>query len=582
LEQHDRAGGSLHSFEEKGFEWDSGVHYIGRMGKPYDMTRVILDSATDGQVEWATVGAVYDEVRIGNDVRVSIGRGREAFLDSFEKAIPGCRPLVERYLKECERVRGSTVEFLLDREIAGATNVFSRLKARAMKAVVVALSGSSFPRANRTVDEVFKEIGITDPVLRGALTYAWGDIGDVPSKSSFYVQALLTLHYMEGAYYPKRGTMEIPRYAIPVVERAGGKVLVRAPIETILVEDSSSGPKVTGVRLEDGTVLEAPVVISTAGVRNTWSKLVPAEAVKAVGYGDLAESLAPSVGSTHVSLFIGLKGSSRENALPSSNMWIFADPDHDKNVGQCLENPLTNLSMFFCSFPSAKDPEYDARHGGKTSTAEVLSLAPYSLFEPFKGERIKHRGAEYERMKEQMAKQMFATLYHHFPHLKDKVQYFEVSTPITTEYYLGSAGGASYGVEHTPRRFAETRLRATTPIRGLFMSGQDILTVGVSSSIVAGAITAGAVLNRNIMFEVMNAMAKRRKAGRRKGLLARTLGTLASANAQILALTALTAAAELSGRLGVTVPLFVRHFKIDRLGLVSIARVLGLLAAKLH
>ena len=32
LEQHDKAGGTLHSFVEKGYEFDTGVHYIGEMG----------------------------------------------------------------------------------------------------------------------------------------------------------------------------------------------------------------------------------------------------------------------------------------------------------------------------------------------------------------------------------------------------------------------------------------------------------------------------------------------------------------------------------------------------------------------
>jgi NADPH-dependent 2,4-dienoyl-CoA reductase/sulfur reductase-like enzyme len=31
VEQHDRPGGGLHSFEEKGFEFDTGFHYVGEM-----------------------------------------------------------------------------------------------------------------------------------------------------------------------------------------------------------------------------------------------------------------------------------------------------------------------------------------------------------------------------------------------------------------------------------------------------------------------------------------------------------------------------------------------------------------------
>eukprot|EP00163_Fabomonas_tropica_P032540 TRINITY_DN822_c0_g2_i2.p2 TRINITY_DN822_c0_g2~~TRINITY_DN822_c0_g2_i2.p2 ORF type:complete len:146 (+),score=26.47 TRINITY_DN822_c0_g2_i2:53-439(+) len=31
LEAHDRAGGCSHTFDEHGWEWDVGIHYIGRM-----------------------------------------------------------------------------------------------------------------------------------------------------------------------------------------------------------------------------------------------------------------------------------------------------------------------------------------------------------------------------------------------------------------------------------------------------------------------------------------------------------------------------------------------------------------------
>ena len=32
LEQHDRAGGCMHVYEDKRYEFDTGIHYIGRKG----------------------------------------------------------------------------------------------------------------------------------------------------------------------------------------------------------------------------------------------------------------------------------------------------------------------------------------------------------------------------------------------------------------------------------------------------------------------------------------------------------------------------------------------------------------------
>lgn len=51
------------------------------------------------------------------------------------------------------------------------------------------------------------------------------------------------------------------RALVPTVESAGGRVLVKADVDEILVEDAA----VTGVRVNGGTVIHAPIVVSSAG-----------------------------------------------------------------------------------------------------------------------------------------------------------------------------------------------------------------------------------------------------------------------------------------------------------------------------
>eukprot|EP00913_Durusdinium_trenchii_P024844 g23319.t1 len=46
LEQHDRAGGGLHSFTEHGYEFETGFHYLGEMQKGAEL-RSIVDSLTN-------------------------------------------------------------------------------------------------------------------------------------------------------------------------------------------------------------------------------------------------------------------------------------------------------------------------------------------------------------------------------------------------------------------------------------------------------------------------------------------------------------------------------------------------------
>ena len=72
---------------------------------------------------------------------------------------------------------------------------------------------------------------------------------------------------MLGAYFPIGGPSEIPYRIASVIEKAGGCVMVNAPIRQILTD--SSGRRVTGVRVEKEGMsvdIQAPIVISDAGI----------------------------------------------------------------------------------------------------------------------------------------------------------------------------------------------------------------------------------------------------------------------------------------------------------------------------
>ena len=57
----------------------------------------------------------------------------------------------------------------------------------------------------------------------------------------------------------------------------------------------------------------------------------------------------------------------------------------------------------------------------------------------------------------------------------------------------GSKRGESWGLAHTPTRYKQTWLRPHTPIKGLFLTGQDLVSVGVMGALVSGFLTAIAV-----------------------------------------------------------------------------------------
>ena len=65
-------------------------------------------------------------------------------------------------------------------------------------------------------------------------------LGTQPRESSLMMQLLLMYHYIWGGYYPIGGASEIAHSIIPVIEKSGGKVLVRANVTKILIDGSGS------------------------------------------------------------------------------------------------------------------------------------------------------------------------------------------------------------------------------------------------------------------------------------------------------------------------------------------------------
>ena len=94
-------------------------------------------------------------------------------------------------------------------------------------------------------------------------------------------------------------------------------------------------------------------------------------------------------------------------------------------------------------------------------------------------------------------------LYDKLPHLEGRVDYYEVSTPQSTNWFSGYQFGELYGLDHTPERLQQDWLGPRTPFPGLWFSGQDTLTCGVTGAMMAGMLTTTAMVGMRRMGPVM-------------------------------------------------------------------------------
>jgi len=333
----------------------------------------------------------------------------------------------------------------------------------------------------RNTYEVLSEL-TSDADLIAVLTGQWGDMGLPPKRSAFMVHAMIARHYMHGGFYPIGGSWQMAETIIPQIQKTGGEVFTYARVKHIVLD----GQRVTGVEMSDGHLIDCACVID-----NTFNSLLPADAVQEAGYKQLLEQVKPSM--AHLGIYIGLKETAEQLGLPKTNFWLYHSNDSDAAVERFMEDPQAPFPVVYISFPSAKDPDYERRHPG-TATIEIVAPAPFQWFEKWQGTTWGQRGDDYDEFKAQLGERLMQHLYDKLPQLKGKVDYFEVSTPLSTDHFCAYRHGELYGLDHDPTRLQQTWLGPRTRIKGLWLTGQDVLTCGVTGAMMAGLLTSTAII----------------------------------------------------------------------------------------
>ena len=487
LEKHYTPGGFTHVFTRPEYEWDVGLHYVGDVHQPGTMMYSLFNFLSDGNLEWSDMGDVYDRIVFGSKFYDYV-KGVSNFKEKMDGYFPGSMPVLDEYVSSMFKVHKAGKNFFMEKVLPDPLRFFTSnyLRKNYMKF------------ASTTTYDFMRKL-TSNEQLMGVLLGQYGDYGLPPKQSSYVMHAAVAKHYLQnGGAYPIGGSQEIFNTFSPLIWKNGGKVLSNAEVTGVIIENNTA----KGVRMKDGRELLADIVISGVGLTTTFNHLIKKNDLDKFPVKEY-KTIPPST--SHYCLYIGLKGSSTELNLPKANFWLYPDNyDHDQNYANFMaDKDRSPFPVAYISFPSAKDPDWENRYPGK-STIEIITLCPYDLVSKWDGSRWKKRGQEYDEMKERMAQRMMAKLFEVMPHLRDKIDYYELSTPLSTKHFANYEQGEIYGIDHTPKRFKLKSLRPKTAVKNFFLTGQDILSVGIAGATMSGVLTASAILKKNFLQQILN------------------------------------------------------------------------------
>jgi len=202
--------------------------------------------------------------------------------------------------------------------------------------------------------------------------------------------------------------------------------------------------------------------------------------------------------------FVKLDGTPEELNLRSSNFWIYPHGDYEKVISDFLEDPLNAPIPLFMGFSCMKDSEWSNKYPNH-SNAIILTEAKKEWFEEWENEKCMKRGNDYEDFKNQIGKRMLEEgLFRFYPELREKVLHFNIASPLTTQYYLNACDGESYGLDMNYYRLTQSvELRPKTNINGLYLTGQDICSLGVTGAMMAGVLTANVLAGYDNIIDIL-------------------------------------------------------------------------------
>ena len=129
---------------------------------------------------------------------------------------------------------------------------------------------------------------------------------------------------------------------------------------------------------------------------------------------------------------------------------------------------------------------------------EIMSYMRYEEVAKWADTRIMHRGEAYEAFKHDRAERLINAVEQHAPGLRQAIDCYFTSTPLTYQQYTSTLQGGMYGVAKDVRLGSACHVPSRTRIPNLFFAGQNVNSHGMLGTLVGTLLTCGEVLGEKL------------------------------------------------------------------------------------
>ena len=462
LEQGTQIGGCLQCFRRGDALFETGMHYIGSAAPGQVLNRILRYLGVD-DVKFSQLNPSGYDVISFQGQHYSLANGKEAFVDSLAQYFPASRDELSRYYDLVKQVVSSFAIHSLNKEVDLNVNAEFRM---------------------RSVNDVISSV-ISDPLLREVLAGVQPLYAGEKDQTPFYVHALITDSYDQGAFRIVGGSSKVAESLASNIRKQGGEVIMKQQVCKIECDDTHA----TAVITTDGQRYPADLVISAIHPTTTM-QLVESRLIRPA-YRQRVSAVRNTTGA----FTVYLKFRKDSVKYMNHNLYLY----RGVSVWDCQKYdaeswPKFLLYMHLCH---EENPEY-------AQTGEILTYMNMDDVKKWQGTHVGHRGEDYEAFKHMKAEALIDALEQEVPDIRQHIDTYYTSTPLTYVDYTGVPDGAMYGMLKDVNDLGGASITSRTRIPNLLLSGQSITLHGMMGVLAGSLVTCSEVLTYDEIFAQLN------------------------------------------------------------------------------
>jgi len=258
VEKNASPGGRCGRFSRAGHHFDTGPTLFV-MPLLYEAEFHALGTSLHDRLHLLRVDPTYHLV-FDDGSQLALTADMTSMQQQLEALQPGSFQGLRRYLQEGEQHYRLVLEGLVNRDFRKASQFFS------LRNLPLFLRLRPFLNHYRHMAAFF-----TEPRLKSAFTFQDIYTGLSPFEAPATFSMLPFTELAHGVFYPQGGMYQVVESLTDLASQAGVEFLFNSPVEHIELHAA----RTRGVRLADGSRLEADVVLANADLPYVYQQLLP-------------------------------------------------------------------------------------------------------------------------------------------------------------------------------------------------------------------------------------------------------------------------------------------------------------------